>query len=74
MIEFLKNIIKSNTKESSKRFIAIWVMVLITAVVAVALWKDSDIFSVLASLIAFVCTLLGIATWQTTKKNDEDKE
>lgn len=75
MKEYLKKIISSDSKESSKRFIAIWAMILVTAAVIVALTKCDNTIEVLYVLLGFVASLLGITSWQSirTKKHENNK-
>lgn len=68
MLKYLRKIINSDTTESSKRFIAIWIMILVTTTVITALVMSSDYITILSILLTFVGALVGITTWQSIKK------
>lgn len=68
---FLSRIIKSDTPESSKRFIAIWTMLLISYIV-IRFTTESNLYAVLGTLVAFVLALLGVAAWEKIKNKNSD--
>jgi len=74
VIAYIKSVINSKSAESSKRFLAMWTMLLVTAVVIAAIFKHANLTAVLSLLLSFVATLLGIATWQAHKENVASKE
>lgn len=61
IVNFLDRLIKSDTRESSKRAIALFVTLLI-GIIVVLYTNSENVLLVLAELIAFVTTLLYIAT------------
>lgn len=67
--KYLKSLINADTKESSKRFIALFTMLLSTYVV-VAFTNKSNAVQVLGELLLFVLVLLGLAVWQSRKSVD----
>lgn len=69
MLKYLKKIIDGGTKESSKRFIAIWSMVLVTIVVIVGMIVTGSYIAMLYTLLSFIGAIIGISTWETIKKN-----
>jgi len=74
MLEFLKKIIQSDSKESSKRLIAVWAMTLASIVVLICIYKQVDLVTLLSLLLTFVLSISGVATYQSIKnKRDEDK-
>lgn len=73
MKEFLKKIIQSDSKESSKRVMAMWTMLLVTLVVGSSIYafvvKDKgDLIVLLGSLLTFILTLSGIGAYQAVKE------
>jgi hypothetical protein len=71
MIKYIKKLILSNSKESSKRFIAIYSMLLVSFVVFVYTNKDNNVL-VLGTLCSFVLTLVGVSAWHSVKSNKND--
>lgn len=61
LVNFIDRLIKSDTQESSKRAIALFVTLLI-GIIVILYTNSENILLVLAELIAFVSTLLYIAT------------
>jgi len=79
MKEFFKKIIQSDSRESSKRVMAMWTMVLVSIVVASSLYafifKDKgDLVVLLGSLLTFILTLSGIGAYQAVKTKTKVKE
>lgn len=66
--QFIKNLIKSDTAESSKRAIAIGSMTLVAYVVIRYTTKENTEV-VLGELLSFVLVLSGVAVWQDVKKH-----
>ncbi len=76
-IEYLRKLTLGGNQESSKRFIALFTMLLVTYIVL--RFTDADnVTIILGELIAFVLTLLGIASYETikgvNKKETKDEE
>ena len=67
MKSYFKKLIKSDSSESSKRFISLWVMTLASIVVIKMVIKSDGLLAVLGTLLGFITTLLGIATYQSVK-------
>ena len=67
MIEYIKRIINSDSKESSKRFIAVWTMILVTITVITSLIMTRDYVTILSVLLTFVGALVGITAWHSIK-------
>jgi len=72
MLKYLKKIINSESPESSKRFIAIWTMILVTISVGTALVMSNDYITVISILLTFVLSILGIASWQSVKNKNKE--
>lgn len=70
---FINNIIKSETEESSKRFISLLSMALIYYVV-IRFTNEKNILYVLGTLCSFILTLLGVAAWEKVKRYKKEKE
>lgn len=69
---YIKKIILSDSKESSKRFIAIYSMLLVTFVVIAYTNKDNSVM-ILGTLCGFILTLAGVASWQAVKTSKTNK-
>ena len=70
--EFFGRVISSESATSSKRFIAIWTMLLVTYVV-IRYTNKGNLLGVLDSMLLFVLTLLGLAVWQSVKNEPKNK-
>lgn len=64
--EYLRRLTLGGNKESSKRFIALFTMLLVTYVVCV-FTNPTNAEVILAELLTFILTLLGIAAYETVK-------
>ena len=78
LIEFLRKLTLGGSRESSKRFIALFAMMLVTYIVC-RFTNADNIELILAELLTFIATLLGIATYESVKglgknKTDESKD
>ncbi len=76
---FLKKIIQSDSAESSKRFGFVWVLMLITLVTLVIVWKNpTERVILIGILITFASTLVGIGAYEKVKqsksKENESKQ
>lgn len=71
---YLKQLILSDSKESSKRFLAISTGLAI--ILGTFIYTTTDNwFNVLSMLCAFVLSLVGVTTWQAIKKeNGKDRQ
>ena len=67
MINYLKNLIKSNTNESSKRFLSLYVVLFLVSYVVIRYTNSDNLVLVLIQLLSFVVGTLGIATYQQIK-------
>ena len=75
IIEYLRKLTIGGSKESSKRFIALFAMMIVTYIVC-RFTNAENIEVILAELLTFITTLLGIATYESVKgliKNKADK-
>jgi hypothetical protein len=68
MIKYLKQLIANNTKESSKRFIAIFTAVGLVAL-AFIYTNSSNIVTVLTILTTYVLALIGVTVYDKFKNN-----
>lgn len=65
---YIRNLTMGGSKESSKRFIALYVGVVLISYIVFRFAKFSNVEMILGELIAFVITLLGLAVRE--KKNE----
>ena len=66
LIGYIKKLILSDSKESSKRFIMLYTMILVSYVV-IAFTTPLNAEMILGILCGFVLTLAGVATWRNSK-------
>ena len=71
-LKYIKKLILSDSRESSKRFIMLYSMLLCTFVVAFCT-TTSNATAVLSMLLGFTLTLAGVASWQNVKKHKKDE-
>jgi hypothetical protein len=67
LIEYFKKLTLGGSKESSKRFIALYIGVILITYVVLRFTDSTNNEIILGELIAFVLTLLGIASYETIK-------
>lgn len=68
VFEYLRKLIESRSKESSKRFMALMTMVLIYYAVLRYTTED-NIQLVLVELLGFILVLSGVAVYENIKRN-----
>jgi len=66
LLRYLKLLIQSDSKESSKRFIAIFTAISLMGL-AFVYTNHTNIVGVLGILVGYVLTLMGISTYQNIK-------
>lgn len=66
LIQYFRKLTLADNQESSKRFIALFTMLLVTYIV-LRFTDASNVEIILGELIAFVLTLLGIASYEKIK-------
>ena len=66
LLRYLKQLILSDSKESSKRFIAITTG-LTVMLIALVYTNTQNILGVLGVLCSYVLALVGVTTWQAIK-------
>ena len=71
-LKYIKKLILSDSRESSKRFLMLYSMLLCTFVVAFCT-TTSNATAVLSMLLGFTLTLAGVASWQNVKKHKKDE-
>lgn len=72
-VEYLRRLTLSGNTESSKRFISMYVTIVLITFVVFKYTNADNVEFILGELIAFVLTLLGLATYETvTNKNKSD--
>jgi hypothetical protein len=67
LIEYFRRLTLGGNKESSKRFIALYIGVILITYVVLRYTDSTNVEIILGELIAFVLTLLGIASYETIK-------
>jgi hypothetical protein len=70
LFRYIKKLILIESKESSKRAIAVYSVALITYVV-VRFTDSNNAVIILTTLCSFVLALVGVASWQAVKKSAE---
>ncbi len=71
-LKYIKKLILSDSRESSKRFIMLYSMLLCTFVVVFST-NTSNAAAVLSMLLGFTLTIAGVASWQNVKKHKKDE-
>ncbi len=66
---YIKKLIRSNSQESSKRFLALYCIIVLVTYVIVRFANDENLEIVLVELLGFVSALMGLASWQNINKN-----
>jgi hypothetical protein len=75
LIEYFRRLTLGGNKESSKRFIALYIGVILITYVVLRYTDANNAEIMLGELIAFVLTLLGIASYESIKGvNKQDHE
>lgn len=74
ILKYIKSLILSDSKESSKRFIMLVITLLIVGV-TIAFTTVATLPAILITLCGFVLALAGVASWQSNKqpKNQNDE-
>jgi hypothetical protein len=71
-IEYLRKLTLGGNRESSKRFIALFTMMIVTYIVC-RFTNVDNVELILAELLAFITTLLGIAAYESVKGVNKNK-
>ena len=74
-LEYLKKLIKKDSQESTKRFLAILCFFLLVDYIVIRYTNSKNYEIVLGELLTFILVLLGVASWQSVqikKKNDKN--
>ena len=75
IIQYFKKLIKKDTKESTKRFLAVSSFFLLVAYIVFRFTNSQNYEIVLGELLSFILVLLGVASWQSVqiqKNNDKN--
>ena len=64
---YLSNLGREGSKESSKRSLAIYAVIVLGTYVVVRFTNKENMEFVLGELLTFSLALLGVATWERTK-------
>ena len=72
IISFFRRLTEGNSKESSKRFMALFAMILASyVVIRFADSKNSEF--ILAELLSFILMISGVASWQNIRQKAIEK-
>jgi len=72
---FWNRLIESDSKESSKRFLAVYVVVFLGTIITVwSMWKGVDFIILLGTWLGFAATLLGLSVYQANRKKKHDAD
>lgn len=70
VLSYIKKLIEKKANESSKRFIALTITVLV--IYATLRFTTTDnIVLILGELLSFILVLMGVAVWENTKNKSE---
>jgi len=72
--DFISKLSRTNSEESSKRFISIYVTIFLITFVVLAYTDKSNIEFILVELIGFVVSLVGVAAWEKRNRNKYNKD
>jgi hypothetical protein len=74
LIEYFRKLTLGGNQESSKRFIALFIAIFLITYIVLRFTNADNVEIILGELIAFVLTLLGIASYETIKGVNKNKE
>jgi hypothetical protein len=60
-------LLKGKEGYSSKRFIALWSIIILVTPIVFTYTNDSNLTTVLTILTSFICTLVGVTVYQNIK-------
>jgi len=67
-LNFVTKLLRGDSKESSKRFLAVYIVIILgTVITIVGLWKEVDIIYLLATWLTFAASLLGMSEYNKNK-------
>jgi Flp pilus assembly protein TadB len=72
-INYLKKILNSGSKESSKRFLALYLCLGLVTYVVIMFTNKDNLEMVLGELLAAILGLMGITAWEKNKMKDNEK-
>lgn len=64
---YFRKLTESESRESSKRFLAVYVTLALVSYVVIAYTNDKNCEFILGELLSFVLVLMGVAVWQSVK-------
>jgi len=65
---YIKKLIQSDSKESSKRFMALYALIVLITYVVVRYTNLGNAVYMVGTLCSFILTLAGVAAWTYNKK------
>lgn len=74
LINYIKQLIDSRSKESSKRFIALFTTLGLITYVTIGYTRPDNAVLMLTTLCGFVLAILGVAAWQSVKMTNQNEK
>jgi uncharacterized membrane protein len=74
IVDYLHTLTIGASKESSKRFMSLFIIILLVTYVVVRYTDKDNMHLVLAELLFFVAALVGVATYETIQIKKTDKK
>lgn len=74
---YLKNLTQADSNESSKRFLAMYVTLILITFLVIAYTNKNNVELILGELIAFVLSLVTVGAWEKRNKskyNEAEKD
>jgi hypothetical protein len=69
ILRYFRKLIEANSQDSSKRFLALYTMILVSYTVFRFTNKENAI-TILELLLGFILVIMGVAVWQSIKKKE----
>jgi|32_taG_2_1085360.scaffolds.fasta_scaffold18495_4 hypothetical protein len=71
---FIKQLSKSDSKESSKRFLALYTTLILVSYLVFRYADKDNCEIILGELLSFVLVLMGVAVWQQVKQQKKGSQ
>lgn len=70
---YIKKLVRSNSQESSKRFLGLYCVLVLVSYLIFRFGNDENCETILIELLTFVTALMGVASWQSVAKKQASK-
>ena len=70
---FINNLVNANSQESSKRFVALYVVIILVSWMIFVYTDKHNVELILVELLGFAMMLFGVASWQDVRKNKDNQ-